>query len=175
MTDDPNEAKLDKTAYNLAQACQTQDCIGNVAQTIDNVDTDWDIVALQEATNNSVLTQRSVQLQNMFACVGKAGHEEITTFINKTRFTVIKCMTGDLGDHSSSGKFKPNAGRAFQILYLKLKSTGSGLLLLNMHMGQHHGIDRNTVITRTSQTLSTALDSMMLDPNLDTNVIVASL
>lgn len=148
---DWNVAKWDRTAIDLARLCENDQCVENVAASIDT-DGPWDIVALQEATNYEGVQAKSKQLVDMDHVSGIAEKEEIATFVNKYKFTILDSITGDMGDFMG-GKWHRQAGRAFQLTHLQEIDTGADVIVANMHLGHFGGIKKLVGTDKVSDTV----------------------
>ncbi len=100
-------------------------CIKNIAQMIDLTNQnagELDFVALQEASNHSILTKESNVLKMLKHEVHKSGLEEMVIYWNDNRFEFIK---------SYGGEFRK--GRPWQLIVFKEIANSEQFIFINVH------------------------------------------
>ena len=158
MTDNPG----DRTGSKVVNECikNPESCKKNVIEAIDKISTDigmpYDLVGLQEASKYYDIHTNSNTLKPMFRVHAKYGREEIVSFYNPSKFTLLAVAGCDIARVAKKG-----SGRPMLILVLDRKSDNEKILFINFHNG--HGYDVNILHDAVHLAL-TAFGNSVIDP-----------
>ena len=110
------------------------ECATNVIKLIDNLNIDYDFVAIQEAAKWKDIYKYSKKLKPMGYVHHIIGSSHLVTFYNKEKYDAIAVVT-DTIIHNN------RRGRPYHIIYLKNKITSEFYIFINLHNADGVSID----------------------------------